>query len=275
MLYRVAVLHLKLKIMAKKSNMEKIKRHLITAKSMGANIAVLPSLFNVGPIFEYYKSRRLEKAVKNGAERIPGPVSEYLVALAIDLGMFILGGPILERAGPKVFLSSIAISPRGIMLGKFRKMVKEPLDSHVTAGKKPAILEIGRPIGILAEGELLYPEIARTLAVKGATCMIALPRISNRYRNIDKVATTRSMENGVPVVMVGGAAETQGRIIASIPSLVAMPNGDVEVLAEEDEDTLAIYNLELDDANTLDLEDLERTSKMLYRAVRDRASFLL
>ena len=271
----MAVLHLRLKIMAKKSNLEKIKRHLVTAKSMGANIAILPSLFNVGPIFEYYKSRRLEKAVKNGAERIPGPVSEYLVALAIDLGMFIVGGPILERAGPKVFLSSIAISPRGIMLGKFRKMVMEPVDSYVTAGKKPAMLEIGRPMGLLAEGELMYPEIARTLAVKGAACIIALPRISSRYRNVDKVATTRSMENGLPVVMVGGAAETQGRIIASVPSLVAMPNGDVEVLAEEEEDTLAIYNLELDDANALNLDDVERTSKLLYRAVKDRISFLL
>ncbi|MDK2384799.1 MAG: carbon-nitrogen hydrolase family protein, partial [Candidatus Korarchaeota archaeon] len=209
--HRIAVLHLRLKQMAKKSNLEVVRR-LARSVDGSAKILVLPSLFNTGPIFEHYRGHRLARVLKNAAEKIPGPTSDLLSVLAVEKAVFILGGPIVERAGPRIFLTTLAYSPSGELLCKYRKIVVEEAEEAlgISPGKKPGLVELDVGYGIMAGSDVFYPEVARTLVLSGATMLVAMLRMSRRYAAIVDLLRLRSMENNVPMIIVGGAAEIHG-----------------------------------------------------------------
>ncbi|MEM3292480.1 MAG: nitrilase-related carbon-nitrogen hydrolase, partial [Saccharolobus sp.] len=54
----IALLHLRLKELSRKYNLEKAKKLMKEAKQKGAKLVVLPSLFPVGNIFEIYDNEK-------------------------------------------------------------------------------------------------------------------------------------------------------------------------------------------------------------------------
>ncbi|PVU68179.1 hypothetical protein DDW01_00505 [Sulfolobus sp. SCGC AB-777_G05] len=75
----IGLIHLKLKESSKKQNIEKAKKLIKTAKEKGAKLVVLPSLFPVGNVFEVYENdKKLRSIIRNLAEKIPGPYTNYV-----------------------------------------------------------------------------------------------------------------------------------------------------------------------------------------------------
>ena len=74
----------------KEENLDTAQRLVRSAVSSGAVLVALPELWSC---------HGLEDVYGENAEPVPGPTTEFLGALARELGVYVLGGSILER-GP-------------------------------------------------------------------------------------------------------------------------------------------------------------------------------
>ena len=237
----IALLHLRLREMAKKYNIEKAKKLIKTAKDKGAKVVILPSLFPVGNIFEIYENDKKAKSIiRNLAEKIPGNTTDTLIHLSMEGEVHLIVGPILEQAGPKIFLTTLIISPQGEILGKYRKIITSSKDVRlgISAGKEPVYMTLDKKYGIISEDDIFSPEINRLLALGNATAIIgtmkAYPR--NGYDIIKYMAIARTLENGIPYIIVGETIEDEnGEIIGSSPTFVTSINSLIYKQAEEDD----------------------------------------
>lgn len=241
----IAVAHLKTRIGAKRTNMEHVKRIIKEAKQKGVRIIVLPSMFNSGPIIDYLSQPRLKYAMRSQAERIPGPTTDQLSAYAIDSSIYIVGGPIIERAGPKLFLTMVIVGPDGSILGKYRKIVLSAKDEEagISSGRELIYFNLDRKYGILAEDDLLTPEIPRSLSITGANTLITTIRVKPENRIIHYILITRALENNVPIIAAGGIAENQGEIAGEVVSLIFDPKEGMLGYAEGDEEQLVLADV--------------------------------
>ncbi|MEJ2780548.1 carbon-nitrogen hydrolase family protein [Stygiolobus sp. CP850M] len=238
----IGLLHLKLKEASKKANVEKAKKLIKEAKERGAKLVILPSLFPVGNIFEIYENDKKSKSIiRNLSEKIPGTITDTLINLATEGEIHLVAGPILEQAGPKVFLTTLIISPQGEIIGKYRKVIISEKDVRlgISSGKEPVFMSLDKRYGILAEDDIFSPEINRVLALGNASAIIGSIKAYARSPDIVKyVAIARTLENGIPYILVGEAIEDEnGEIIGSSPTFVTSTNSLIYKQAE-DEDTV-------------------------------------
>jgi len=238
----IGLLHLKLKEASKKANVEKAKKLIKEAKERGAKLVILPSLFPVGNIFEIYENDKKSKSIiRNLSEKIPGTITDTLINLATEGEIHLVAGPILEQAGPKVFLTTLIISPQGEIIGKYRKVIISEKDVRlgISSGKEPVFMSLDKRYGILAEDDIFSPEINRVLALGNASAIIGSIKAYARSPDIVKyVAVARTLENGIPYILVGEVIEDEnGEIIGSSPTFVTSTNSLIYKQAE-DEDTV-------------------------------------
>ncbi len=241
----VALVHMKLRLLTKKSNLEKARKLTREAASKGAKLVVLPSFVNTAPFFLYYPMQRSRMIVKNQAERIPSMTSEYLSMMATESGVYLVAGPIVERAGPRLFLTTLVIAPTGDIIAKYRKLVVNGLDRElgISSGKTPLILDrLGRSMGIMAEDDIYYPEVARTLILMGATALIATLRIGDPIEKVKLMLMARSIENHVPILAVGGALETPDKYY-EMPTMVVDPERGIVEEIKENTDTFVLVEM--------------------------------
>ena len=231
---RIAIAHISLKLMSKKVNFEKAKRVVHEAKQRGAKAVILPSMLNIGPIFSFYSPAQVKSIVRNHAERIPsGPTATFLSSLAVSSGVFIISGPIIERAGPKVFLTSFAVSPAGSFLKRYRKIVLNPIDRTLgfSEGRTLEFFDLKEKYGVMIEGDVLFPEIARGLTILGSTVLLAFPRIEPAFdKKLRKLLEARSIENNLPIISMGGMVKSQEQTLSELPTYIFDPS---EGLLEE------------------------------------------
>ncbi|MDT7875980.1 MAG: carbon-nitrogen hydrolase family protein [Sulfolobaceae archaeon] len=238
----IGLIHLKLKESSKKQNIEKAKKLIKTAKEKGAKLVVLPSLFPVGNVFEVYENdKKLRSIIRNLAEKIPGSTTDTLINLATEGEVHLIAGPILEQAGPKIFLTTLIISPQGEIIGKYRKIIVSEKDVKlgISAGKEPVFMSLDKRYGILAEDDLFSPEINRVLTLGNAVGIIGSIKAYSRGHDVVKnVAIARTLENGIPYMIVGETIEDEnGEIIGSSPTFVTNTSSLIYKQAE-DEDTV-------------------------------------
>lgn len=238
----IGLLHLKLKEASKKANVEKAKKLIKDAKERGAKLVILPSLFPVGNIFEIYENDKKSKSIiRNLSEKIPGTITDTLINLATEGEIHLVAGPILEQAGPKVFLTTLIISPQGEIIGKYRKVIISEKDVRlgISSGKEPVFMSLDKRYGILAEDDIFSPEINRVLALGNASAIIGTIKAYARSPDIVKhVAIARTLENGIPYMLVGEVIEDEnGEIMGSSPTFVTSTNSLIYKQAE-DEDTV-------------------------------------
>lgn len=247
---KIAIAHIALKLLSKKQNYEKAKKIVHDAKQKGVKLVILPSMINLGPVFSFMSPAQMKSIIKNHAERIPsGSTVTYLSSLAVSSGLFIIAGPILERAGPKVFLTSVAISPTGNLIRRYRKMVLSHAERGmgISAGKSLEIIDIKEKYGILIEGDAYYPEIARGLTILGSTFLINFPRIEPAFdKKLKKILEARSIENNIPIISIGAAVKSQEQFLGEIPTLIYDPSEGLleEVTLEQKREETSKVNTE-------------------------------
>ncbi|BDC19190.1 carbon-nitrogen hydrolase family protein [Acidianus sp. HS-5] len=240
----ISLTYLKLKEMSRKHNIEKAKKLIKTAKERGAKLIILPSLFPVGNTFELYNNeKKMRSVVKNLAEKIPGNSTDILVKLAMEGEIHLIAGPLLEQAGPKIFLTTLVISPDGEIIGKYRKIMMSEKDVKlgISGGKEPIYVVLDKKYGVVSEDDLFSPEISRILALGGSQLIIGTTRPVNKKQDLIKyVAITRSIENGVSYLINGEMIENEdGEIVGYTPTFIATPESLVYKEAE-DEDSIVL-----------------------------------
>ncbi len=129
----------------KTENFGMAERLIREAASAGAELVALPELWSCHVLEEVYE--------KN-AETIPGPTTDFLGGLARELGLYVLGGSILEGepdAG-RFFNTSTFFDPSGALVAVYRKihlfdvkaLDREYVESRIVApGREIVIAKAG------------------------------------------------------------------------------------------------------------------------------------
>src|ERR687885_1115509 len=99
----------------KAENLTAAERLVRGAVAAGAELVALPALWSC---------HGLEKVYRENAEPIPGPTTQFLGALARELGVYVLGGSILEGdpTSEKLHNTSTFFGPDGEMSAVYRKI---------------------------------------------------------------------------------------------------------------------------------------------------------
>jgi N-carbamoylputrescine amidase len=154
-------------------NLERALEKIRQAAALGAQVICLPELFQT-----QYFCQRQDAALFDLAEKIPGPVTERLAALAKQLGIVLIASLFEKRAAGVYHNTATLFDADGKLLGLYRKMhiPDDPLyyeKYYFTPGDlgfRAFDTARGR-LGTLVCWDQWYPEGARLTALQGANVL--------------------------------------------------------------------------------------------------------
>jgi predicted amidohydrolase len=228
------------------------------AVSAGADLVALPELWSCHGLDEVYREN---------AEPIPGPTTEFLGDLARELGVYVLGGSILEGdpGAQRLSNTSTFFDPSGEMTAVYRKIHlfdvkvsdKEYLESaNIAPGHEVVTAKAGAAtVGLSVCYDVRFPELYRLLALRGAE-ILAVPAAFTLQTGKDHweiLLRARAVENQAFVIAPaqwGRKADgrwTYGRSMIVDPwgiVLATCPDRDGHALATLDLDYLDRFRTE-------------------------------
>jgi deaminated glutathione amidase len=234
----------------KEENRETAEALIRVAASAGAELVALPELWSCHGLDEVYREN---------AEPVPGPTTEFLGNLARELGVYLLGGSILEGepGAERLSNTSTFFDPSGEMTAVYRKIHlfdvkvsdKDYLESaNIAPGKEIVTAKAGAAtLGLSVCYDVRFPELYRLLALRGAE-ILSVPAAFTLQTGKDHweiLLRARAVENQAFVVAPaqwGRKADgrwTYGR------SMIVDPWGTVLATCS-DRDGYALATLDLD-----------------------------
>ena len=151
------------------SHNENVAAQLISKSAeMGAELVVLPELWNVG-----YDLAHLAELAQNGR----GSSCRLLSKLAREYGIYIFGGTFAEHKGGKFYNTAPVFNDRGELIYKYRKLHLFPNgleeDKYFTAGDDWGLVDTpwGR-FGLAVCYDLRFQATIQNLALRGADTIV-------------------------------------------------------------------------------------------------------
>jgi len=201
---------------------ENLERGLALARSVDADLVVLPELWSSGYVFS---SHTEVEALAEDAAR--GPTARALHAAARrERRHFVAGFP--ERHRGRFFNSALLVGPAGVQTVYRKLHLFEREQEWFEPGNLPlAVHRVGPArVGLLICFDWRFPETARALALMGAD-LIAHP--SNLvFKNAQAAMLTRSIENRIYTVTanrIGTEQRPGGRVPFTGRSQIVDPGG--------------------------------------------------
>ncbi|MCE4607167.1 MAG: carbon-nitrogen hydrolase family protein [Desulfurococcales archaeon] len=263
---RIAIIHGKIRYQARRQNIHKLSASIEEAmsKEEPPQLLILPPYPLTGPLIGYNSHDRTMRYIKSNAERIneKGYTTQFIWQRITLYTASVLAGPIIERAGPKLFNTMLLVDQDHHRVLRYRKISVSPLEAkyRINPGKEPGLLSIPGPggidkrLGVFIENDIMHPEIFRILSLMGSWVIIGsilpLPYMEPLVTSgeseeavytvnsslLESFASVRAMETGVPVIIVGGIIENlHGELMAESPTIIADPElGVVKVQRDED-----------------------------------------
>ena len=242
----------------KKENKVTAEALIRGAVSAGADFVALPELWSCHGLDEVYREN---------AEPVPGPTTEFMGDLARELGVYLLGGSILEGepGARRLSNTSTLFDPSGEMTAVYRKIHlfdvkvsdREYLESaNIAPGNEIVTAKAGAAnLGLSVCYDVRFPELYRLLALRGAE-ILAVPAAFTLQTGKDHwelLLRARAVENQAFVVAPaqwGQKADgrwTYGRSMIVDPwgtVLATCPDRDGYALATLDLDFLDRFRVE-------------------------------
>jgi predicted amidohydrolase len=242
----------------KEENKERAEALIREAVSAGADLVALPELWSCHGLDEVYHEN---------AESVPGPTTEFLGGLVRELGVYLLGGSILEGepGTERMSNTSTFFDPSGELTAVYRKIHlfdvkvsdREYLESaNIEPGKDIVAAKAGpATLGLSVCYDVRFPELYRLLALRGAE-IFAVPAAFTLQTGKDHweiLLRARAIENQAFVVAPaqwGRKADgrwTYGRSMIVDPwgtVLATCPDRDGHALATLDLDYLDRFRAE-------------------------------
>jgi predicted amidohydrolase len=218
------------------------------AAAAGAQLLVLPECAIPGYMFS-----SADEALPF-AEEIPGPSTELLEREARRLGTHVVCG-LLERDGDTLRNAAVLVSPDEGLLGTYRKTHLPFLgvDRFVVPGDELPVWEtpLGR-IGIEICYDLRFPEVTRTLALRGADIVAHPTNFPLAARpQTELITVARALENRVYLLTANRVGkERRGEFCGW--SQIVDPYGTRLAEADETEETFLVADVELEKARDKD-----------------------
>ncbi|GAB2676589.1 carbon-nitrogen hydrolase family protein [Aliiglaciecola sp. 3_MG-2023] len=185
------------------------------------NMLVLGELNSHGPEKKY-------------AETMPGPTESFYRDLAKQLNIWLIPGSLYEIANHHIYNTTPVIDPQGQVICRYRKIFPFcPYESDVSQGQDIVVFDVpqGR-IGIAICYDLWFPEVARSMACKGAEVLIYPTMTGTIDRGIElNLARATAASNQCYVVAINTAGE-----LGNGQSIIVGPQGnDIYVAGEQQE----------------------------------------
>ena len=211
-----------------------------------ADLLVLPELFSTG-----YRFKNMDEAY-HYAETIPdGPTTNFLISQAKKINTYIFAG-LVEVDKEYVYNSSVIVGPDGF-IGRYRKIHlfdTEKACFHAGSEVPPVFDLNGIKVGVMICFDWRFPEMARSLALKGAE-IIAHP--SNLVLpHCPQAMITRCLENRIYAITadrIGKESRVPNESLHFIgQSQVVDPDGNILIRASETNEEVQIIEIDLDKA---------------------------
>jgi predicted amidohydrolase len=233
------------------ANLERARSLAREAADRGAALVVLPEVFA-------WRGLRLHEHEVPSA--VPGPVSDFLCRLAVELGVILVGGSFLERSehDGKSYNTSLLIDAAGEILAIYRKMHLFDVDlpGEVTVRESDArvpgaeVVTAATAIGTLGMSicyDLRFPELYRRLARAGATIVTA-PSAFTAFTGAahwEPLLRARAIENQVYVIAPNQTGTSPHGFADYGHSMIIDPWGAIVARAGDGE---AVISAEIDAA---------------------------
>jgi predicted amidohydrolase len=222
----------------KEENVERVINSLRGAK---ADLLVLPELFSTGYLFLN------EEELRRSAETIPDglTVSKFLELAKKQSTNLVFG--IAERADDKLFNTSVLVTAKGECF-VYRKLHLFDREKNLFSpgDKELEVFDIGEAgIGMMICFDWIFPEVARSLALKGADIIchpsnLILPHCQDAM-------VTRCIENRVFAITsnrTGTEKRRKEELTFTGRSQIVDPKGRVLVQANAEEENLCIIEID-------------------------------
>lgn len=222
----------------KRENLNQAAQMLQEAASAGAQVAVLPEMFNCP--YDIHRFR-------DYAENIPsGETTSQLSNLARTHALFLIGGSIPELVGDLLYNTSIVFNPQGEIIAKHRKAhlfdvcVKNGIEFKesqvLSAGNTCTLFETpwGK-FGLEICYDIRFPELTHKMAKEGAQLVIvpAAFNMTTGPAHWELLFRSRALDNQIFMLGTSPARNLQSSYVAYGHSLAVNPWG--QVLAQLDE----------------------------------------
>jgi 5-aminopentanamidase len=244
---QVAVAQIEPQLGEKERNLATCIARMEEAAAADAQLLVLPECAIPGYMFDSG-----EEAMPH-AEEIPGPVTETLERQCARLGLYVVCG-LLERDGDALRNAAVLVGPDGL-IGSYRKTHLPFLgvDRFVVPGDTLSVYEtpLGR-IGIEICYDLRFPEVTRTLALKGAD-IVAHPTNFPMAAKIqtELITVARAAENRIYLLTANRVGKERWGEFCGWSQIVD-PFGRRLAEADEREETLLVGEVDVEKARDKD-----------------------
>ena len=236
--------------------LEKAGRMMHEAAGNGAQIAVLPEMFNCpyeNACFPVY------------AEPAGGETWQFLSRIAKELGIYLAGGSVPEREGDAIYNTCYLFSPQGEELARHRKVHLFDIDvpggqrfmesDTLTAGDQITVVDtpLGK-LGLAICFDIRFSELFRVMGDKGAQ-LILIPAAFNMTTgpvHWSLAFRMRALDNQCFIAGCSPARDETASYVAYGHSLVSDPWGNLLTEFDEKAGVQVV---------TIDLADLDK-----YRA---------
>ena len=212
-------------------------------ENLQADLIVLPELCSTG-----YSFRTRDEAYELAESFPEGPLSQRLLAWSKDRGGMIIAG-FAERDGDGVF-NAAAVVANGEPLGTYRKLhlfgfERECFDR--SEGALEVFEHEGLRVGVMICFDWMFPEAARTLALKGAD-VIAHPSNLVLPGWCQQAMLVRALENRVYTVTANrvGTEHRDPRPPLRFTGLSRMAGPDGRAIADAGEQDPAVLASQID-----------------------------
>lgn len=187
------------------------------------------------------------------AVELPGPAEDRYRDLARELGIWLIPGSFMERAGETYHNTAIVIAPDGEVVARYRKLFPfYPYESFTTPGEEVCVFDVpgvGR-FGLAICYDKWFPEVQRQMCWQGAEVIIQVTATGTIDRDVETaISRANAAVNQCYFVDVNGAKGPFG----NGRSVVYAPEGELVHEAGEAEEVFPVM---------LDLERVRRTRQL-------------
>lgn len=256
---RLALAQMRSEANNKQRNVDVAVESVARAAAGRADIVVLPEFFNV----EYFAQYRDYKYL-DYAEPLAGPSLSRVSETAAKHRIWVVATILEERQPGFYYDTAVLFDREGRPRGEYRKTHPAAVYSlekiYFRFGSKFPVFNVeGWPVGIMICYDTFFPEVARTLALKGAELLVA-PFAAPKHPIWREMLVMRAFENGCYVAACNKVGH-EGEWTFSGESMVTGPNGEVLAVASSDQDDLIFTDIDRDEV---------RTWRRRYPMFRDR-----
>ena len=234
----------------KAENIRKAGEFIDEAAERGADIVILPEMFNCPYKASYFPEY---------AELPGGDTYTFLKKKAEEQGIYIFGGSIPEKdEKSRVFNTCFIFDREGMELGKHRKTHLFDIDvkggqsfresDTLTPGNEPTVVdtEFGK-IGVMICYDIRFPEFSRMMVNEGAGIII-VPGAFNMTTgpaHWEILFRTRAVDNQVFMVGTAPARDVDNFYVSYGNSMVVSPWGEI-LSRMEGEEAVMLTEIETD-----------------------------